>query len=171
MDDWKIYLSARVPLQNENTSQSGVILAIEDDLGDVEILRVALRCRQMAWKVISVAFAKEAILYLGRIGQYEDETLYPWPTVIVLDLNLPGMSGMEFLTWARKEQNVPPIVILSYSKSEENRTVAQKLGAKDYFTKSPDLKDTAAMIESLLRLNPAPLLPSSAGNTPPNRPR
>lgn len=143
----------RRPLQNEKTPHEGVILAIEDDLGDVEVLRLALAFRQVAWKVISVSFAKEAILYLGRMGQYADETQYPWPTVILLDLNLPGMSGMEFLTWARKEPNIPPIVILSYSSLEENRIVSQKLGAKGYFVKSPDLKDTAAMIETLILLS------------------
>jgi len=149
-------------LQNKNTPSPGVILAIEDDLGDVEILRLALACRHVGWKVISVSFAKDAIMYLGRIGQYADENLYPWPTVIVLDLNLPGMSGMEFLTWARKEKNIPPIVILSYSTLEANRTLAERLGARGYFVKSPDLKETALMIETLLLLGqPTPTLPQT----------
>jgi DNA-binding response OmpR family regulator len=151
-------------LQNNHTFHPGVILAIEDDLGDVEVLHLALRYRQVAWKVISVSFAKDAIMYLGRVGPYADKTLYPWPTVIVLDLNLPGMSGIEFLTWARKERNLPPIVILSYSASQESRDLAEKLGAKGYFVKSPDLKDTAAMIETLLVLNQASPVPYPNGD-------
>jgi DNA-binding response OmpR family regulator len=140
-------------LENEKTPREHVILAIEDDLEDVEILRLALKERNVQWKVISVQFAKDAILYLGRVGEFADEKRYPWPAVIVLDLALPGMSGMDFLTWARGERNMPPIVILSYSKLEENRAVAQRLGAKGYFVKSPDLKETAAMVEALVSLS------------------
>ena len=146
-------------LEIEKTPRERVILAIEDDLEDVEILRLALAGHSAQWKVISVQFAKDAILYLGRIGEFADEKRYPWPAVIVLDLALPGMSGMDFLTWARGEKNLPPIVILSYSRLEENRLVAQRLGAKGYFVKSPDLKETAAMVEALLSLSMPPVIP------------
>jgi chemotaxis family two-component system sensor histidine kinase/response regulator PixL len=81
-----------------------------------------------------------------------------------LDLTLPGMSGVEFLTWARLEPNIPPIVVLTYSKLEANRALAEKLGAKGYFTKSPDLKDTAAMIETLLTFSARPDAPPPPGN-------
>jgi len=74
-------------------------------------------------------------------------------SLVLTDLKMPGMSGMEFLTWAKQETNLPPIVILSYSASQESRDLTEKLGAKGYFVKSPDLKDTAAMIEALLALN------------------
>lgn len=136
-----------------------MILAIEDDLEDVEILRVALAQRHSSWRIVSVQFAKDAIMYLGRIGQYADETHFPRASLIVLDLSLPGMSGMEFLTWARHEPNIPPIVVLTYSKLEENRMLAEKLGAKGYFVKSVDLKETAAMIETLLVLSTPPRIP------------
>lgn len=144
-------LAAR--MQNENIERPGVILAVEDEPEDVEILRLALAQRGVPWKVVSVQFAKDAIRYLGRVGEYADENRFPYPSIIVLDLALPGMSGMDFLTWARGEKAMPPIVILSYSALEENRSLSLKLGAKGYFLKSPDLKETAAMIETLLSLN------------------
>jgi hypothetical protein len=53
-------------LANENTPREHVILAIEDDLEDVEILRLALAGRSVQWKVISLQFAKDAILYLDE---------------------------------------------------------------------------------------------------------
>jgi DNA-binding response OmpR family regulator len=146
-------------LQKESKTEQGVILAIEDDLEDVELLRVALAQKHVSWRIVSVQFAKDAIMYLGRIGQYADQNRFPRPTLIVLDLSLPGMSGMEFLTWARHEPNIPPIVVLTYSKLEENRMLAKKLGAKEYFVKSIDLKETAAMIETLLILSTPPRIP------------
>jgi DNA-binding response OmpR family regulator len=62
------------------------------------------------------------------------------------------MSGMEFLTWARNEPDIPQIVVLTFSKLEENRALAERLGAKAYFTKSVDLKETSAVTETLLML-------------------
>jgi DNA-binding response OmpR family regulator len=137
-----------------------VILAIEDDLQDVELLRLALAQRNSSCKVIALQFARDAIMYLGRMGEYADVSRFPRPNLIVLDLSLPGMSGMEFLTWARHEPNIPPIVVLTYSKLEDNRVLAEKLGAKGYFTKSVDLKETAAVVETLLMLSTPPEPPS-----------
>ena len=59
-------------------------------------------------------------MYLSRQGKYPDETQFTGPNVAVLDWALPGMSGMDFLTWALQEPNVPPIVILTYSARESD---------------------------------------------------
>ena len=154
-------------VQNQTKPQQGVILAIEDNPEDVELLRVALAQRNCPWIVVSVPFARDAMMYLGRQGHYTDPGQFPKPNLIVLDLSLPGMSGMEFLSWARHEPDVPPIVVLTYSKLEENRILAEKLGAKGYFTKSLDLKETAAMIETLLMLSTPPQIPPGQ-NSPQN---
>jgi CheY-like chemotaxis protein len=144
---------------------NGVILLIEDDLGDVELFRLALAESGSPSKAISVQFAREAIKYLGRVGEYADEQKFPKPELIVLDLSLPGMSGFEFLAWAKGEppERIPPIVVLTYSKVELNRSISKRLGAKSYFVKSPDLKETAAMIKNSLLSN---LPQSSAGANP-----
>jgi DNA-binding response OmpR family regulator len=147
-------------LQILNKFQQGVVLAVEDDFEDVELLRLALAQNNCPWTLISVPFARDAIKYLARIGEYADETRFPWPTLIMLDLSLPGMSGMDFLTWARHEPNLPPIVILTYSKLPEDRALATRLGAKAYFVKSIDLNETTAMIETLLMLS-TPAAPPS----------
>lgn len=141
-------------------AQPGVILAIEDESDDVELLRLALAEGNFPCKLLSVPFARDAIRYLGRVGEYADESRFPRPALIVLDLSLPGMSGMDFLTWARAEPNVPPIVILTYSHLKENRELAAKLGAKAYFIKSFDLKDTTVMLDTLRTLiAPPQMLP------------
>ena len=141
-------------------AQPGVILAIDDESDDVELLRLALAQGNFPCKVVSVPFARDAIKYLARIGAYADEARFPRPALIVLDLSLPGMSGMDFLTWARAEPNIPPIVILTYSLLKEDRQLAEKLGAKAYFEKSFDLKETTGMLETLRTLIALPPIPS-----------
>jgi CheY-like chemotaxis protein len=137
---------------------SGVILLIEDDLQDVELFRLALDQIASPCKVVSVQFAREAIKYLGRFGQYADEQNFPKPTLIVLDLSLPGMSGFEFLAWARGEppETIPPIVVLSYSKIQLNRHLTERLGAKGYFVKSPNFDESVAVAKDLLLFNVPP---------------
>jgi CheY-like chemotaxis protein len=145
---------------------NGVILQIEDDLEDVELFRLAVAQSGSPCKVIAVNFARDAIKYLGGFGEYADKTQFPKPTLIVLDLSLPGMSGFDFLSWAKGEPpgTIPPIVVLSYSKIELNRTLTARLGAKAYFVKSPNLQESSAMAKELLLFNTS--LSSSAEPNP-----
>lgn len=152
-------------LPTANKSRPGVILAIEDDSDDVELLRLVLAQGNFPCELVSVSFAREAIKYLARIGEYADEARFPRPALIILDLSLPGMSGMDFLSWARHEPNVPPIVILTYSRLKEDRELATRLGAKAYFVKSMDLKNTTGMLETLRILALPPILPGPTGQS------
>ena len=152
-----------------STAQPGVILAIEDDSDDVELLRLALAQGNFPCKLLSVPFARDAIRYLGRVGEYADEARFPRPTLIILDLSLPGMSGTDFLTWARAESSIPPIVILTYSHLKENRELAARLGVKAYFVKSFDLKDTTVMLDTLralIALSQVPPRQTAANHNP-----
>lgn len=143
-----------------NKGQPGVVLAIEDNSEDVELLRLALAKGNFPCRLLSVPFARDAIKYLARIGKYADEARFPRPALIVLDLSLPGMSGMDFLSWARGEPNIPPIVILTYSHLEKDRVSAAQLGAKAYFVKSLDLKEMTGMLEIFRTLALPPVPPS-----------
>lgn len=146
----------KLPLGNQ--AQPAVILAIEDDSDDVELLRLALAQASFPCKLVSVSYAWRAMKYLTRRGEYADEARFPWPALIILDLSLPGMSGMDFLTWARGEPNMPSIVVLTYSHLKEDRELAAKLGAKAYFLKSPNFEETPGMLQTLraLALPPNP---------------
>ena len=156
----------------------GIILLIEDDVDDISLFRLALAQSGSHCEVRAVEFAKDAISYLGRMGEYADEKQFPRPSLIVLDLSLPGMSGLEFLTWAKGEppEKIPPIVVLTYSKLELNRQLSEKLGAKGYFVKSPNLEETVLMTKNLLlnhantyTANSTATATSSSGTSEPSR--
>lgn len=145
--------------ENALPQTNGVVLLIEDDLQDVDLFRLALAQSGSPCKVVSVQYARDAIKYLARLGEYADTVKFPKPTLIVLDLSLPGMTGLEFLAWARGEPpgSIPPIVVLSYSRVELNRHLSERLGAKAYFVKSPNPQESVAMAKSLLLFNTPPL--------------
>ena len=157
----------KVTSENALPPMTGVILLIEDDLQDVELFRLALAQSGSPCKVVSVQFARDAIKYLARLGEYADMVKFPKPTLIVLDLSLPGMTGLEFLVWARGEppESIPPIVVLSYSQLELNRHLCEKFGAKAYFVKSPNPQESVAMAKSLLLFNTPPSTRERPGTT------
>jgi CheY-like chemotaxis protein len=144
--------------ENAQPLTNGVILLIEDNSDDVELFRLAIAQSGSQSRVVAVSFGRDAIKYLDNFGEFANKTEFPKPTLIVLDLSLPGMTGFDFLSWARGEPpgTIPPIVVLSYSKIELNRTLAARLGAKAYFVKSPNLSESSAMARELLLFNAPP---------------
>ena len=102
-----------------------------------------------ACQVIAINFAIEAIRYLGGLQGYGDKTQFPKPTLIVLDLYLPGMEGLEFFLWAKGEptEQFRRFVVLSSSQLEINRFLAKRFGAKAYFVKSVDLQANIATVK------------------------
>jgi len=141
--------------ESDRPAANGIILLIEDDPDDVELFRIAVAHSGSPCKVVAFNFAKDAINYLDNFGEFANKTQFPKPTLIVLDLSLPGMSGFDFLAWAKGEppEKLPPIVVLSSSKVELNRDLTQRLGAKAYFVKSPNPNETNAMAKDLLLFN------------------
>lgn len=164
-------MSRKDPLihENEPPLTNGVILHIEDNVEDVELFRLAVAHSGSPCKVISVSYARDAIKYLGRVGEYADIEKYPKPTLIVLDLSLPGMTGLEFLAWAKGEpsENIPPIAVLSSSQLELNRHMSEKLGAKAYFVKSPQPEEEAEMTKKLLLFHAPPSGPAEPNQAQP----
>lgn len=114
------------------------MLYVEDDEDDVFFLQHALAKTQMPHNVITVEDGERAIDYLSANGKYADCKRYPEPDVILLDLALPRLHGIEVLEWVRtREQfNEVPIVVLSGSLAERDRNRALELGADAFFEKT-----------------------------------
>ncbi|HLX68197.1 MAG TPA: response regulator [Verrucomicrobiae bacterium] len=78
-----------------------------------------------------------AIQYLSRQGDYADVEKYPFPSVLLLDLKMPRVTGFEVLEWKRTQPQLEtlPVVIWSSSDLPEDKERARRLGATSYFVK------------------------------------
>jgi CheY-like chemotaxis protein len=115
------------------------ILVIEDDESDALLLVHALN-RAGCSTLPVLGRAEEAVRYLQGAGEYAARDRYPLPSLIILDLNLPGMSGLEFLPWLREQPlfSAIPVIVLSGSPFSHAVKRAYALGAKTFFTKPLD---------------------------------
>jgi CheY-like chemotaxis protein len=129
------------------------ILLVEDDASDVALVRRAVKKLAFNARILHVSDGEEAVNYLKGNSPYEDRDAYPVPTVILLDIKLPGLSGFEVIEWLR-EQPLPlsrlPIVMLTSSGQQIDVDRAYELGANSYLRK-PDRH--AELIELLSSFN------------------
>src|SRR4051794_22047418 len=93
------------------------ILQVEDDKNDVLFLRYAFTAAGITHPVKVANDGREAIAYLSGAGKFADRALYPLPCLVLLDLKMPGMTGLEVLEWirAQPELQILPVIIFSSS--------------------------------------------------------
>jgi two-component system, chemotaxis family, response regulator Rcp1 len=97
-----------------NTKSFDVLL-IEDDLGDVELTEAALAKSKLKINLNVVNDGEEALAYLCQEGQYTEAIR---PNLILLDLNLPGFSGLEILSAIRNDNRLKPIPVVILTSSD-----------------------------------------------------
>ena len=117
------------------------ILLVDDNPDDVEITLRALRKMRVANKVHVVRDGQEALDFLFREREYYGGRAdAPQPDLILLDLNLPKLNGLEVLEKIRAsdELSTIPVIVLTVSEREEDIQRSYKLGANTYITKPVD---------------------------------
>jgi len=113
------------------------ILLVEDNPDDEELTLVGLKNSGVLNKVVVVRDGEEAVRFLFAEGQYKDRDPLVIPTVILLDLQLPKLNGLEVLERIRAcpLTKCIPVVILTSSSEEEDVVNSYKLGANSYVRK------------------------------------
>ena len=113
------------------------ILLIEDSPDDAALLQRSLQRGGFRDELCVVRTAEQAIDYLQGAAAFSDRSKFPYPMFIILDLGLPGMSGLDFLNWLRQQPLlVPtPVVVLTASPYVSDVGKAYELGAKTFFSK------------------------------------
>jgi len=126
-----------------------VILLVEDDLADQKLIKISLRNEKIANDLYTVQTGEEGIDFLYRRGNYSDGT--PQPDLILLDLNMPGMGGKEFLRRIKEDENLKqiPVVILTTSEAEKDIIDSYKLQASGYVHKPVTLEEFKGAMKKL----------------------
>lgn len=124
--------------------KSGPILLVEDDRVDTMAVRRAVRHLEITNPLITAPNGEEALAYL----QDENNGL---PSIILLDINMPRMNGIEFLRLAKQDERLRrvPVVIFTTSKEEQDRLDSFDLGAAGYMLKPVDYQQFVEVIRTI----------------------
>ncbi len=127
------------------------ILLIEDNPNDAELTLRALKKNNVANKVHLITDGAEALEFFFAKGKYEGRDVTSTPKVVILDLKLPKVDGLEILKRVKADERlkVMPIVVLTSSKEECDVIESYKLGANSYIVKPVDFNKFAESIKDL----------------------
>jgi two-component system, response regulator len=123
------------------TAGNGVeILLVEDNPRDVEMTLRALKKRNLANKVHVAKDGAEALDYLFATGAYADRDKNHLPKVVLLDLKLPKVSGLDVLRKVKGDERTRtiPVVVLTSSQEETDMIESYRLGVNSYIVKPVD---------------------------------
>ena len=114
-----------------------IVLMAEDNEHDVIATRRAWKSNKMANPLYIVNDGEECLDYLYRRGDYCDPALAPYPGILLLDINMPRMDGLETLKAIRKSPEFRhlPVIMLTTSEDEEDRLKSYDLGVNAYIVK------------------------------------
>lgn len=136
-----------------STPVGACVLVVDDNENDRELLRLALLEAKMDICVHTAMTGVEAVAYLDGRGEYADRRRYPWPALVLLDAEMPGMNGLEVLGWMRANERLRslPVVMLSGSEDGTLPHAAYQLGANAFVTKPRGLEKLVEPAEELGR--------------------
>lgn len=126
------------------------ILLVEDNPADVEITREAFRRTRSGVRLHVCRDGEEAVEYLQQRGRYQPQTA-PRPDLILLDLNLPGKSGLDVLRDIKQAADLKciPVVVLTTSDRDEDILRCYECGTNSYLTKPVQFDDCVKLVAEI----------------------
>lgn len=113
------------------------ILLVEDSKLDIALTLDAFREARLMNQIHVAQNGEEALEYLFGQGKFVDRVTYPLPDIILMDLKMPGIDGLEALRKIKNSEKIKriPVIILTSSKEDGDRTMSYDLGANSYLVK------------------------------------
>jgi len=133
------------------------ILQVDDDPNDVFFMQRAMKKVGIANPIQVASDGQEGIDYLRGAGKFADRRKYPFPCLVLLDLKLPYVMGLDVLRWIRGQPLISlPVIVLSASGQDDDIATAYRLGANAFLTKpsqSSKLEDMMRAIKDFWLLH------------------
>ena len=145
-----------------NSHQEVEILLVEDNPNDAELTIRALKKHNLANNLVHVKDGAEALEFVFATGRYAHRNVSNGPKVILLDLKLPKVDGLEVLRKIKSDERTKifPVVVLTSSREERDVVESYKLGVNSYITKPVDFDKFIQAVSDLglywMLLNQAP---------------
>jgi two-component system response regulator len=129
-------------------TSKGTLLLVEDNADDIELTLLAFEQTSVSINIVTAQDGVEALQYLFPAV---DATAKPLPDLILLDLQLPRVSGLEVLQQikTRDRTRLIPVVILTTSNEERDRLQGYELGCNSYICKPVDYRQSIQVLQQL----------------------
>jgi CheY-like chemotaxis protein len=127
-----------------------VILHVEDEENDLFLFQHAMMKLGPGLAIQAATDGQKAIDYLGSQGSFTNRDEFPLPSLVLLDLKLPFIPGLEVLKWIRQKAALSiPVVILSSSESDNDVAASYELGANAYLVKPSDTSQLTEIAKAI----------------------
>jgi CheY-like chemotaxis protein len=129
------------------------ILLVEDETTDATLVQRAFAKAKVMNPIVHLKNGDEALAYLAGVGKYSDRIKHQVPALILLDLKMPGMTGLQLLQWMRTNREVRriPVVVLTTDEAPSTINAAYDLGANSYLVKPGDPEEVMRLVETVQR--------------------
>jgi two-component system, response regulator len=127
------------------------IILVEDNPHDIEWTLQAFQEHNLANRLKVLRNGEEAVNYIFRQGEYSDCGICEHPALILLDIGLPKIDGLEILRRIRENERTMaiPVVVFTSSGEDENRIESYKLGVNSYIAKPIEFENFAKTIAQI----------------------
>ncbi len=127
------------------------ILLADDNPDDALLMKLAFRKAGIINPIQVVRDGVEAVQYVKGEAAYSNRKKYPFPSLLLLDLKMPRMSGFEVLSWIRQQPGLKRLVVIVLTHSNETPDIdkAHDLGANSYLVKPSNFTSFVDMVRSL----------------------
>lgn len=135
----------------DDTVKEVEILLVEDNPTDAELAIRALKKSNLANKLVWVKDGAEALDFIFATGAYSERSVECPPKVILLDLRLPKVDGMEVLRRVKSDERTKtiPVVVLTSSKEDRDVVESYQLGVNSYISKPVEFDEFAKTVSEL----------------------
>lgn len=136
------------------------VLHVDDDPNDTALLQVACAKADVDFEIHNIGDGDLVIDYLAGTGKYADRTRYQLPGLVLLDLKMPKVEGLDVLKWIRSHSALKdlPVIVLSGSEMQDDIRKAYAVGANSYLIKPPNFTSLISLVREIDARLPAATL-------------